>query len=108
VEEKRRMVDETLEPGASVARVAQAHGVNPTLLFLWRRQHREGRLTAQEASPVHLLPVTVVDSAVRSESEEAEAAEPGSMHVELPRGRIWIEGQVDAAALRMILEILSR
>ena len=48
VEEKRRMVEQTLEAGASVAKVAQANGVNPNVLFLWRRQHREGRLGVQE------------------------------------------------------------
>ena len=47
VEDKRRMVEQTLEPGASVAKVAQANGVNPNVLFLWRRQHREGRLAVQ-------------------------------------------------------------
>jgi transposase len=41
------MVEQTLEPGASVAKVAQANGVNPNVLFLWRRQHREGRLAVQ-------------------------------------------------------------
>jgi transposase-like protein len=56
VEEKRRMVEQTLEPGASVAQVAQANGVNPNLLFLWRRQHREGRLTAQDAYAYSVAP----------------------------------------------------
>jgi transposase len=107
VEEKRRMVEQTLEAGASVARVAQENGVNPNLLFLWRRQHREGRLTAPEAKPVRLLPVTVTDSPVESESDAAEG-NASSIHVELAKGRIWIEGQVDRTALRMILELLSR
>lgn len=48
--EKRRMVEQTLEAGASVARVAQENGVNANLLFLWGRQHREGRLTDPDAS----------------------------------------------------------
>ena len=30
------MVEQRLEPGASVAKVAQVNGVNPNLLFLWR------------------------------------------------------------------------
>jgi transposase len=108
VEEKRRMVEQTLVPGASVARVAQENGVNANLLFLWRRQHREGRLTVPDASPLRLLPVTVTaDPPVRSESDVAEASTP-SIHVEMPKCRIWIEGQVDAAALRIVLEILSR
>ena len=100
VEEKRRMVEQTLEAGASVAKVAQANGVNPNLLFLWRRQHREGRLTTQVDSSMRLLPVTVMDAPMSSESSAGEAASPGSLHIELPKGRIWIEGRIDAASLR--------
>jgi transposase len=108
VEEKRRMVEQTLEPGASVAKVAQVNGVNPNLLFLWRRQHREGRLTTQEGSSMRLLPVTVMDAEVRSPSDAEEPASPGSLHIELPKGRIWIEGRIDAVSLRTVLEILLR
>lgn len=79
--------------------------MNPNLLFLWRRQHREGRLTTPEARPVRLLPVTVTDAPVESEAIEGSTS---SIHVELAKGRVWIEGQVDRAALRMILELLSR
>jgi len=44
VDEKRRIVEKTLEPGASVARVARAHGLNANQVFAWRRQHRQGLL----------------------------------------------------------------
>jgi len=102
------MVEQTLEAGASVAKIAQANGVNPNLLFLWPRQHREGRLTTQEGSPMQLLPVTVVDAPVRGQSDAGEPASPGSLHIELPKGRIWIEGRIDAASLRTVLEIMTR
>jgi transposase len=36
-EEKRRIVEETSRPGASVADVARRHGVNANLLFNWRK-----------------------------------------------------------------------
>ena len=42
LEEKRRIVEQTLEPEASVARVARAHGVNANQVFHWRRQYRQG------------------------------------------------------------------
>ena len=35
---KRRMVAETLEPGASVSIVARRHDVNTNQLFKWRRE----------------------------------------------------------------------
>ena len=42
VAEKRRIVEETLESGASVAEVARAHGVNANQVFAWRRQKVRG------------------------------------------------------------------
>jgi transposase len=101
------MVEMTLERGASVSQVAQAHQVNANLLFLWRRQHREGRLMA-EADAVRLLPVAVMDSASHGESQAVEAERTGSLSIELPRGRIRIEGHADAALLRTALEMLLR
>ena len=42
-DEKRRMIAESLAPGASVSRVAQRHGVNANLLFTWRRQEARSK-----------------------------------------------------------------
>src|SRR3954447_938546 len=39
-DEKRRIVEESLRPGASVAVVARRHDLNANLLFTWRRQAR--------------------------------------------------------------------
>jgi hypothetical protein len=36
-EEKRQIIAETREPGASVATVARRHDMNANLLFTWRR-----------------------------------------------------------------------
>jgi transposase-like protein len=49
IAEKRRIVEETLAPGASVARVARAHGVNANQVFGWRRLYQGGRLGEQKA-----------------------------------------------------------
>ena len=42
--EKRRMVEESVLPGASVAVVAQRHGINANQIFFWRRLQRRGLL----------------------------------------------------------------
>ena len=41
-EEKRRIVEATLVPGASIARVAREHGVNANQVFQWRYEYRKG------------------------------------------------------------------
>jgi transposase-like protein len=48
VSEKRRIAELTLEPGASVALVARAHGVNQ--VFKWRRALKRGELTDPEVA----------------------------------------------------------
>jgi transposase-like protein len=42
--EKRRIVEETLVKGASVARVARAHAINANQVFGWRKLYLAGRL----------------------------------------------------------------
>jgi transposase len=42
VEEKVRLLEATMQPGASVASVADRHGVSRSLLFLWRKQAKAG------------------------------------------------------------------
>jgi transposase-like protein len=56
VEEKRRIVEETLAAGASVARVARRHAVNANQVFYWRKKYREGLLGKSPSGK--LLPVT--------------------------------------------------
>lgn len=118
VEEKRRIVERTLEPGASVARVAQAEGVNANQVFLWRRAYRNGELPSG-GSPSGLLPVLIGSDIagvpeIASEAEaapvEAGAVQPsGSIHIELPgRAMISVERGADRALLRTILESLQR
>lgn len=57
VEDKRRIVELTLVPGASAARIAQAEGVNANQVFLWRRAYRNGEL--QPGDSAALVPVVI-------------------------------------------------
>jgi len=43
IAQKRRVVEETLMEGASVARVARVHDANANQAFGWRRLYRAGR-----------------------------------------------------------------
>jgi transposase len=48
LDDKLRLVAEMADPGARVRAVAARHGVCESLLFAWRRQVRDGVLTASE------------------------------------------------------------
>jgi transposase len=103
VAEKRRIVELTLVPGASVALVARAHGVNANQVFKWRREFERGELSeAVPASASSLLPV------VLSGGDKPHSTS-GCIHIELQgRALISIEGGADPALLRTILEILRK
>lgn len=108
VEEKRRIVEETLQPGASVARVARAHGVNANQVFGWRQLYRQGRLERKENDALSLLPVRVTDAtvAVGSVGASPRRTPPGLIYVELPKVQLRIAGRVDTEVLRVVLEKL--
>ena len=54
--ERRRVVEETYEVGASVVRVARRNGLNANQVFQWRRLYRDGKLQA-DSRLLTLLPV---------------------------------------------------
>lgn len=103
-QERREIVEETLQPGASVAVIARQRGVNANQVFHWRKLYREGRLDVA-ASAAQLLPVRVTEVV---QAEQPPAKLPmGSIVVELGRARIRVEGVVDADSLRLVLEAVA-
>ncbi len=101
--DKRRIVELCLKPGASVAGVALAHGVNANLVRKWIGKYRAG---AYGEVAVTLLPVSVRPDA---QLKLITAASPkGSIDIELPGARVRIEGRVDAETLRIVLGSLAR
>jgi transposase len=106
--EKRLIVEQTLEPGASVARVARAHGLNANVVFHWRGLYRAGKLAALPGEAMKLLPVSIAEpEAVLRQEEEVVRVSCGAIHIELPgEVRISVEGHADPAAIRVVLESL--
>lgn len=64
VEQKRRIVEATYAPGASIAQVAREHGVNANQLHSWRRLCQAGRFEAQSQAAT-LLPVRMIEEPTR-------------------------------------------
>jgi transposase len=104
-QERRQIVEETLQPGSSVAVIARQHGVNANQVFHWRKLHREGRLDLEPAA-ARLLPVRIAE--VVSGEQPPAKLYGGVIVVELGRARIRIEGPVDTDNLRLVLERVGR
>jgi len=104
---KRQVVLQTLQPGASVARVARLHQLNANQLFGWRKAFREG-LLGDEDQPA-LLPVTVIGAQpTQAVMAAMPAAQPAVILLERGDTRCRIEGRPDADTLRLVLAQWSR
>lgn len=116
VGEKLRILEETRRPGASIAEVARAHGINANVVFGWRRLAQRGLLRAESAESIPLLPVKVESPTllptVKASSVPKAAPvsrERGVIEIEFAGGiRMRLQGAVDALLLKRVLKALRR
>jgi len=133
LDERKRIVEEALAPGASVAAVARRHGLNANLVFKWIRRSREGwrdrrrelakerpgTVGAPEATgptfvPVKLLELSaapappLAEVATKPRRETRRTVRRGAMEISLPNGaKVSLDADVDAEALRRVLSALG-
>jgi transposase len=110
-DEKRRIVEQTLSSDVSVPIVARQHGINANQVFCWRKLYRAGQLhsNAQPESGVRLLPVSVSDEKPSQTAPEQNTPVSSgvSINIEIPgRALVSVEGPVDAAMVRAVVESL--
>jgi transposase len=58
-DDKARIIEETLVPGAVVSEIARRHGLSPQQLFGWRRQARQPASASTETSGPLFVPALV-------------------------------------------------
>jgi transposase len=111
-EQKRHIVELTMAEGASVARVAQDHGLNANLVFNWRRLYLTGRLGSREEAKLLPVRVSQESSALAAISLRegclSPAAATGTIHIQLHQAQVRLEGSADPMLLRVLLECLGR
>lgn len=104
-DEKRQIVEESLEPGASIAEVARRHDLNANQLFAWRQQM--GVRSSASDVLTSILPVTIEPEP--STPENGSSVTTSQMEIVLAEGdRIIVWSDVEVAALSRVLKALSR
>ena len=118
---KRQLVEQSFEPGASVALIARSNDINANLLFKWRRLYLAGEYglptlpegaTPKRAPEVpSLLPVDIVAEAAEHTPpmavDTARSAED-LCEIEFDRARLRVRGNVSPDMLRLLIRELSR
>ncbi|MGL4232179.1 MAG: IS66-like element accessory protein TnpA [Casimicrobium sp.] len=116
---KRALIEACARPGASVAAIALAHGINANLLRKWigRDQAKRAPRAAQkvQATAATLLPVEIASSPpansvalVSTITPVASASAPtcASLVIEIAGARIVLDGSVDRAVLNTVIDCL--
>jgi len=128
---KAQLVQECLVPGASVAAIALAGGVNANLLFKWRREHLRAKQLNRPAPSIStlLLPVQIaadaeIDTLHSQPSVPSTASAPSSalavppqcsgrnasglIELDIAGAVLRLHGPVDEASLCSVLRALRQ
>jgi transposase len=102
-DEKRRIVEESLEPGVSIAKVARRYNLNANQLCTWRRQQGVSTTTLHNSGSI--LPVTLNPDTLSSTVDSPGAS--GQMEIVLAEGdRIIVWSDFEVAALSRAIKAL--
>lgn len=117
---KRSIVEQSYQPGVSVAALARANGLNANQVFAWRKLFREANsLPVSEPAPA-LIPVIIeaneepaIPAAPPASpaplcATSSHASPPAVLKLEFRHCCVTIEGCPDAQLLRTVLGCLSR
>ena len=96
-EEKAWIVAESLDPASTVSAVARRYGLHASQLFVWRQQFAAP--AAREAPG--FVPVVV------AEDDPAPAGPAGRIEIALGPAVVRVGADVDATALRRVLEAVG-
>jgi transposase len=124
---KAELVEQCLAPGASVAAIALAGGINANLLFKWRRDHLRSLQLSRPASSSSAVLVPVhVDAARDADAGMSQASAPspastavavatqssartnGTIELDIAGAVLRLRGPVDEASLCIVLRALRQ
>ena len=100
LEEKARIVAESLDPATTASAVARSYGLHASQLFVWRQQLQRSASVAETIGGPAFVPVLLAEDSPAS----AEAA--GRMEIALGSVVVRVGVDVDGPALRRVLEVV--
>jgi transposase len=119
IEEKVAILDDASQRRASITAVADRHGISRNLIYLWRRQAREGSMpgvTVSNGAASPFVAVQIADCTEKAPAQDAPQHLPapvgrrrsGLIEIALSNGRVVkVEESIDPATLSRIVAALD-
>ena len=98
--DKARIVAGSLDPATTASAVARRHGLHASQLFTWRQQLQRSTPSAAAIGGPGFVPVLL------AEDSAAPAETAGRMEIALGPAVVRVGADLDAAALRRVLEVV--
>jgi len=110
-DDRARILEETLLPGAVVSVVARRHGLTPQQLFTWRRQARK----ATEALPAFVPAVIVAEPPLAAERSTAprrpergkQQRRAAAIEIDVAGARVTVENGASRATIAAVIDALK-
>ena len=99
-EEKARIVAESLDPATTASAVARRYGLHASQLFVWRQQLQRSASSVEMVCGPGFVPVLM------AEDSALPVGATGRMEIALGSALVRVGADVDAAALRRVLEVV--
>ncbi|QZN96679.1 IS66-like element accessory protein TnpA [Symbiopectobacterium purcellii] len=101
---KISLVEQSMQPGVSVAQLARENNINDNLLFNWRRRYQQGLLVARTEAPV-MLPVTLTAESDLDLAQTPPIQSDYALCCELvlPAGTLRISGKLTPELLQILI-----
>ncbi len=100
LEEKARIVTESLDPATTASAVARRYGLHASQLFVWRQQLQQSASSVETIRGPGFVPVLL------AEDGPAQGEAVGRMEIALGPAVVRVGADVDATALRRVLEVV--
>jgi transposase len=100
LEEKARIVAESLDAATTASAVARRYGLHASQLFVWRQQLQRSAAATAARGEQEFVPVLLAEDSV------APAGTVGRMEIALGPVVVRVGADVDTAALRRVLEVV--
>lgn len=100
IEQKAKILEETLAPAAVVSEVARRHGLSAQQLFTWRRAARR-RAEAEKLAPAFARAI------VEEPGTQATPAAVAAMEIEIGAAHVWLRNGIDADLAVAVIRALK-